>query len=97
MFSDQRSDKTGRLTQICLFKSARITDSSPGGKVLVSSTYQIDLNSLLPVVFVVDARVVDHDVQMAERVHGGLERVCGTETTKRFEPSVEEKLTEQGV
>lgn len=50
--------------------------------MLVSSTYQIDLNSLLPVVFVVDARVVDHDVQMAERVHGGLERVCGNKKVR---------------
>lgn len=46
----------------------------------MSSSYQVDLYGLLPVLFIVDAGVVDNDVQMPKRVDCALECVCSAET-----------------
>ena len=45
--------------------------------------YQIDLYSLFPVFLIVDASVVDHNVQPAKLVHGALEGAC-VNRDKRF-------------
>lgn len=55
--------------------SARFTDSALLPPHLLSS-YQVDADGLLPVLLVVDAGVVDDDVQMSEQVCSLLEGVC---------------------
>lgn len=39
-------------------------------------SYQVDVDGLLPVLLVVDAGVVDDDVQTSKQLHGLLEGVC---------------------
>lgn len=47
------------------------------GKYLlfVSLSYQVDLNSLAPVLLIVDAGIVDNDVQLTKGVHCPLESI----------------------
>lgn len=43
--------------------------------LLVSVSYQVDLNGLAPVLLIVDAGIVDNDVQLTKCVHCPLERI----------------------
>lgn len=54
--------------------------SSSAGNVrkyllFVSLSYQVDLNGLAPVLLIVDAGIVDNDVQLTKGVHCPLERI----------------------
>lgn len=46
-------------------------------------SYQVHLDGLLPVLLIVDAGVVDDDVQTSKLVHGLLEGICPHKQTPR--------------
>lgn len=43
--------------------------------LFVSLSYQVDLNGLAPVLLIVDAGIVDNDVQLTKGVHCPLESI----------------------
>lgn len=72
------------ITDACTQEDGQRSHGNKNWKYLLAErgccvcvSHQVDLDGLLPVLLIVDAGVVDNDVQAAERVHRFLEGVWG--------------------